>query len=74
VKTLEGEVEMQVPAGTQSGELLRLRGRGLPGNGKRGDQLVRVVVEIPRKLSSKQRQLLEEFEKEGKKGFFGKLF
>jgi molecular chaperone DnaJ len=65
VPTLEGEAKLKVPAGTQSGHLLRLRGRGVPdlqGYG-RGDQVVRVVVETPRKLSARQRELLEEFAK-----------
>ena len=52
-----------MPAGTQSGHVFRLKGRGIPDlNGYgRGDQLVRVVVETPRKLSPRQRELLEEF-------------
>jgi molecular chaperone DnaJ len=54
-----------VPAGTQSGNLFRLRGRGVPdlnGYGT-GDEIVRVVVETPRKLTARQRELLEEFAK-----------
>ena len=63
VPTLEGKIKMKVPAGTQSGRVFRLRGKGvvdLRGAG-RGDQLVRVVVETPMKLGNKQRELLEEF-------------
>jgi molecular chaperone DnaJ len=64
VPTLEGNAKMKVPAGTQSGHLLKLRGRGVPdlqnGYGT-GDQVVRIIVETPRKLSAKQRELLEEF-------------
>ena len=65
VPTLEGKVKVKIPAGTQSGKLVRLKGKGFPdlhGYG-RGDQLVRVVVETPRKLSTRQRELLEEFAK-----------
>jgi len=65
VPTLEGKVKVKIPAGTQSGKLVRLKGKGftdLHGYG-RGDQLVRVVVETPRKLSTRQRELLEEFAK-----------
>lgn len=65
VPTLDGSAHVKVPAGTQSGQLFRLRGRGVPdlnGYGT-GDQLVRVVVETPRKLSARQRELLEEFAK-----------
>ena len=63
VPTLDGKRRVKVAAGTQSGHLVRLRGLGVPDlNGYgRGDQLVRVVVETPRKLSARQRELLEEF-------------
>ena len=60
VPTLEGKVTMKLPAGTQSGKVFRLRGKGLPvfgGYGK-GDQLVTILVEVPEKLSSRQRELL----------------
>jgi molecular chaperone DnaJ len=83
VPTLEGKVKLKVPGGTQSGRVLRLKGKGivdLHGYG-RGDQLIRVVVETPRSLTSRQRELLEEFAKlDGKdvnhplsKGFVDKL-
>ena len=54
---------VKVPAGTQSGQVFRLKGRGVPDlNGyARGDEIVRIVVETPRKLSARQRELLEEF-------------
>jgi molecular chaperone DnaJ len=61
VPTLEGKVKMKLPAGTQSGHVFRLRGKGLPvfgGYGK-GDQLVRVVVEVPEQLNERQRELLK---------------
>jgi molecular chaperone DnaJ len=63
VPTLRGRAEMNIPAGTQSGKVFRLRNQGLPqldGHG-RGDQLVRVFVEVPKKLSERQRELLREF-------------
>lgn len=62
VPTLEGKVKMRLPPGTQSGRVFRLRGKGLPvfgGYGK-GDELVKVIVEVPAQLSSRQRELLEE--------------
>ncbi len=62
VPTLDGQVTMRIPAGTPSGKVLRLRGKGLPvfgGYGK-GDQLVRVFVEIPQQLSPRQRELIED--------------
>lgn len=63
VPTLDGLTKVKVPAGTQSGALLKLKGKGVPdlGGYGRGDQIVRVAVETPRKLSKRQRELLEEF-------------
>jgi len=80
IPTLRGKVEMSVPAGTQSGKVFRLRGQGLPrmeGKG-RGDQLVRVFVEVPKKLTDRQRELLREFhslekEENGEKSFFERI-
>jgi molecular chaperone DnaJ len=63
VPTLEGKIKLKVPAGTQSGKVFRLKGKGfadLHGYGS-GDQLVRITVETPRRLSARQRDLLEEF-------------
>jgi molecular chaperone DnaJ len=65
VPTLDGSATVKIPAGTQSGQMFRLRGHGVPdlnGYGT-GDELVRVVVETPRKLTPRQRELLEEFAK-----------
>lgn len=63
VPTVDGRVEIEVQAGTQSGDILRLRNQGLPrlGTSGRGDQLVRMFVEVPTKLSAEQRELLEKF-------------
>lgn len=63
VPTLEGMVKMKVPESTQSGKVFRLKGKGIPHlhSSARGDQHVRVVVETPQNLSSKQRELLEKF-------------
>jgi molecular chaperone DnaJ len=76
VETVDGKVTLKVPAGTQSGKVFKLSGRGVPDlNGRgRGDHLVRIEVETPQKLSSKQKALLEQFlaEDGGKKGFFHK--
>ncbi len=63
VPTLEGKTRMRIPPGTQSGALFRLKGKGvtdLRGYG-RGDHVVRVSVETPRKLTKRQQELLEEF-------------
>ena len=61
--TLDGKVKMKVPAGTQSGKVFRLKGKGIPHlhGGGRGDQHVRVSVETPTGLNDRQRQLLEQF-------------
>ena len=63
VPTLEGKASLKVPAGTQSNTMFKLRGRGVPDmNTKvRGDLLTRVMVEVPTKLNTEQRQKLEEF-------------
>ncbi len=79
VPTLEGRAKLKVPKGAPSGQVLRLRGQGIPsmnGHG-RGDLLVRIVVQVPTKLSKRQEELLQEFEKldaENRKGFWEKWF
>ena len=61
VPTLEGTVTLKIPAGTQSGQTFRLSGRGIaPKNGKAGDELVTVKVAVPRDLSERETQLIEE--------------
>jgi molecular chaperone DnaJ len=66
VPTLEGKVKLKVPEGTQSGKILRLRGKGLPTlrSSSRGDQLLHIFVETPTRLTNKQRELLETFAEE----------
>ena len=63
IPTLDGRVRMRIPAGSQSGRVFRLKGKGIPrlGDGARGDQRVRVVVDVPGALSDNQRELLERF-------------
>lgn len=63
VPTLAGSIPLKIPAGTQSGSTFRLQGKGLPGTnpGARGDQIIRVHVETPTRLTRKQRRLLEQF-------------
>ena len=63
VPTLAGHVKMKIPNGTQSGKIFRLKEKGIPDVHGRsiGDELVRVVVDIPTTLSSSQRKLIEEF-------------
>jgi molecular chaperone DnaJ len=65
VPTLEGKAKVRVPAGTQPGAQLRLRGKGIPRrNGGRGDQKIEVTLEVPTELTARQRELLEELAKE----------
>lgn len=66
IPTLDGDVKFDIPAGTQSGAVFSLKGKGiqiLNGRG-RGDQLVRIIVDTPKNLTQKQRDLLVELEKE----------
>lgn len=82
VPTLDGQVSYQVHDGTQPGDVFKLRGKGIPHlNGRgRGDQFVRVTIEVPRNLSQKQKDLLIEFDSSGdernyqkRKTFFDKI-
>ena len=71
--TIDGKAEVTLKAGTQPGDLLRMRGYGVAGDlyqqpGRRGDQYVRVKVKVPRKLNTEQRQLLEQFRAASKSG------
>ena len=82
VPTLEKPVKYRFPEGTQPGQTFRIRGQGIPslrGNGK-GDLYVTVTVEIPKRLSEKQKNLLRQFdgtvtgqEYEQKKSFFDRV-
>lgn len=65
VPTLDGTVSYKIPEGTQTGTKFRLRGKGIPHiNGRgRGDQIVEVYIEVPKKLTERQKELLREFKK-----------
>lgn len=82
VPTLDGKVKYKIPEGTQTGTIFRLKGKGIPymKHGGRGDQKVRVKVEVPRKLTEKQKELLRAYAQEcgdyvteESKGFWGKI-
>jgi molecular chaperone DnaJ len=89
VPTVDGDVELTIPAGTQTGRVFRLRGKGIPrlrsdgSNSGRGDQLVYVQVAIPTQLTDQQRRLFEELGKtlgkdiqpqhSGGRGFFERV-
>jgi molecular chaperone DnaJ len=70
VPTIEGaRAKVTIPEGTQSGAQFRLRGKGMPvvkGGGRAGDMIIQVNIEVPVKLSKKQKELLAEFDKECK--------
>ncbi|MCF7886744.1 MAG: J domain-containing protein, partial [Candidatus Marinimicrobia bacterium] len=71
VPTLKGKVKLNIPPGVQSHKLLRLKGKGLPhlnGSG-RGDQYVRVVIDIPKNISEKQKKIYKELESMESKQF-----
>jgi DnaJ-class molecular chaperone len=66
--TLDGDVKMRIPEGTQPGRIFRIKGRGIPQasgkNAPRGDHLVHIQVEVPTELTPRQRQLIEELARE----------
>ncbi|MDR2073818.1 MAG: molecular chaperone DnaJ [Oscillospiraceae bacterium] len=82
VPTLEGKVTYHVHEGTQHGDVFKLKGRGIPhlqGRG-RGDQMIRITVEVPKHLSEEQRKILKKFDSvsvprnyQKKQGFFERL-
>jgi molecular chaperone DnaJ len=65
IPTTDGKVSMTIPAGTQSGQSLRLKGKGVPHLGKagRGDHYVKIEVVVPKDLSEHARQMLENFDR-----------
>jgi molecular chaperone DnaJ len=65
--TIDGGVKIRIKAGTQSGTMIRLRGKGAPrirGRG-RGDEYVRVLVAVPEKLTREQKKIIEKIKKKG---------
>lgn len=66
VPALDGDVTVAIPEGINHGELLRVRGRGVPSSGgKRGDIILRVLIDFPKKLSKKQKELIKDLKEEG---------
>lgn len=79
VPTLYGNEELKIPAGTQNGEIFTLKGKGIPNiNGfSRGDEIVKIKVKVPKKLTDEQKELVrklaESFGEKYEKGFFEKI-
>ncbi len=69
VPTLKGKAKITVPTGTNGNTIFRLKGKGIPSlhGHAHGDELVKVIIDVPKKLTKRQKELLEEFEKEAKK-------
>ena len=66
VTTLDGEVSIKIPSGVTHGEMLRIKGKGVPTSGtSRGDFLVRIAIDIPQKLSRKAKKLIADLKEEG---------
>lgn len=79
VETIDGRANLKIPAGTQSDTTFRIKGYGMPEmncNGRRGNQYVKVTIDVPTKLTKVQKEKLQEFNKAcetGTGGFFQKL-
>lgn len=79
VRTLTGVVEMKIPKGTQVDAKLMLRGKGIPhlhSEGRKGNHIVHLQIEIPKKISKRQEELLREFDEEMERsgeGIYGRL-
>ncbi len=81
VPTLNGPSRLKIPAGTSSGTVFKLKGKGVPrlGSFHRGDQIVQVTIEVPKKLNERQKEALREFarlsgeEVDSSKGLTGKI-
>lgn len=65
VGTLDGTVNIKIPAGIRHGEILRIKGKGVPYGRNRGDFLVKISIDIPQKLSRTAKKLVEDLKKEG---------
>jgi molecular chaperone DnaJ len=66
IKTLDGDIELKVPEGAEFGQILRIKGKGVPiDESRRGDLLVKLNIKLPSKLSKKAKQVFEDLKKEG---------
>lgn len=77
VPTLNGKVKLKIPTGTQDNTVFKIKNKGIHSlHGDVGDQKVKVIIEVPKKLDKKQKQLLKDFDKsiKKKKGLFERIF
>ncbi len=76
VPLIDGKASLKIPSGTQTETVLRMKGKGMPSlRGKQGDQMVKVHVEIPTKLTKKQKDLIKQLsQKKPSKSFLEKIF
>lgn len=67
VETLDGKISVKIPNGISHGEILRVKGRGVPSGAgsKRGDLMIKIDIEIPKKLSKKSEELIKKLKEEG---------
>lgn len=66
IQTLDGAITMKIPEGISFGEILRIKGKGVPyGGGKRGDILVRIVIDVPKKLSKDVKKIVDDLRQKG---------
>lgn len=67
VPTINGQASLNVPSGIESGKIIRMRGEGMPrlNNRGRGDQFVKIIIKMPKSLTRRQKELLEDLGKEG---------
>jgi len=76
IPTISGKATLKIPAGTDSETVFRMRSKGMPNlNGGKGDQLVKVHIEVPKKLSKKKKDLLKQLKEDSPmKSFWKKVF
>ncbi|MCI5108224.1 MAG: DnaJ domain-containing protein [Candidatus Pacebacteria bacterium] len=65
VNTLDGSIDIKIPNNVKFGDILRVRDKGVPVGNKRGDLLIKINIELPKKLSRKSKKIIEDLKKEG---------
>ncbi len=65
IETLDGKIEVTIPEGVSINEILRVKGKGVPNKGKRGDLLIKLNIKLPSKISRKSREYIEKLKEEG---------